>query len=436
MIRGSFWNRIHGQTCLSARLRVGCAALLVSTGWGHFAHAQTIGPIIHEPDDVPGRRVIPEYAPIGYNLAGFDVLPAVTFGTRFDNNVFTRTSVKVSDLVLQAEPRIRVHLENRLENVSFQGSLRTSTYLKLHDQDATEYRLEGTYTRGTLTPNSLTVNLGYRREAIQRGTVENDLADGEPLMRRVLHGSLTARKQFNRVSIDAQALVVRQRYERVDDPSFTIIDQNFRNVDRYGVHGLVTFEISGRTSAFSSLEYDRFDYAFSPLLNNRDAENWSGTAGLRYEITRVLYAQLGVGYRRYDFTDAALGAIKGFAVSGHLRYFPSRVLAIRGSIEQNNTTSPYDLVGAVTLTAARIEVEYEMRRSLSWLGTAKFTLEDYAKRPYAARRLEIAGGPRLRFNRWLSADASISYAKRFVSGSAPFEPYSQFCGMLSVTFAR
>lgn len=429
-------RRARGHARRNSSLRAGLTALALSTTWAQGAGAQTIGPLIREPDDVPGRRIIPEYAPIGYDLAGFDVLPTVTFGARADDNVFTRTSVKKSDVVLQAEPHLRLRKENRFNNIAFDAMLRTSTYLKLTDQDSTEYRLEGTYTRGTDSPNSITLDAGYRREAIQRGTVENDLVGGEPLMRRVLHGSLTGRKQFNRLSIDAQVITVRQRYEDVEASFGGAIDQHFRNVTRYGVHGIASYEISGRTAVFAALEYDQFDYARSAQLENRDARNWSGTAGIRYEITRVLYAQLGVGYRRYDFKDPQLGAISGIAVSGHLRYFPTRVLAIRGIIEQSNTTSPYDLVGAVTMTAARVEAEYEMRRSLSWYAASKVTLEDYARKDYSARRFEVSAGPRLRFNRWLSAEANLGFAKRFVNGPAPFEPYSQFYGLVSVTFAR
>jgi hypothetical protein len=417
-------------------MRAGFTALVLSTAWAQAAGAQSIGPLISEPDDVPGRRIIPEYAPIGYDLAGFDVLPTVSFGARADNNVFSRTSVKKSDVILQAEPRLQLRKENRFNNIAINAMLRTSTYVQLSDQDSTEYRLEGTYTRGTTSPNSISVNAGYRREAIQRGTVENDLVGGEPLMRRVLHGSLTGRKQLNRLSIDAQVLAVQQRYENVEDGAGGVIDQHFRNVTRYGLRGVASYEVSGRTALSAALEYDHFNYAHSPMLEDRDARNWSATVGIRYEITRVLYAQLGVGYRSYDFRDRRLGSISGVAISGHLRYFPSRVLAIRGVVEQSNTTSPYDLVGAVTLTSARVEAEYEMRRSLSWYAATKVTQEDYAREDYSARRFELSAGPRLRFNRWLSADATAGFAKRFVNGPAPFEPYSQFYGLISVTFAR
>jgi hypothetical protein len=417
-------------------LRTGFAALTLSAAWSQPGGAQTIGPLIREPDDVPGRRVISEYKPIGYDLAGFDALPTVTFGARADDNVFTRSSVKRSDLVLLVEPRLRLRKEDRFGNLSLEAMARTSTYLTLTQQDSTEYRLEGTYARGTTGPNSITVNLGYRREAIQRGTAENDLAGGEPLLRRVLHGSLTGRKQFNRLSLDAQVLGVRQRYEDVSDRTGTALDQRFRNATRFGAQAIASYELGGRVAVFAGLEYDRFDYALTRRSVNRDAENWNGTAGLRYEVTRLLYAQLGVGYRRYDFKDPALGAIAGLAVWGHLRYFPSRLLAVRASIEQSNTTSPYDLVGAVTLTTAKAEAEYEVRRSLSWLAATKVTLEDYGKQPYSARRFEISLGPNLRFNRWLSANVSAGYAKRFRNGPAPFEPYSQVYGLVSVTLAR
>lgn len=428
----------HALSSFTRRMRNGAGLTIValSVGWSHSSEAQAIGPLIQEPNDVPGQRTIPEYTPIGYDLAGFDVLPSVAFGLRADDNVFTRTSVKVADVVLLAEPRLLLRNERRSGKLTIDASARTSSYARLTDQDSTEYRVQGTYVRGARGPESFAVNMGYRREAIQRGTVENDLVGGEPLMRRVLHGSLTGRKNFNRLALDAQAVVVRQRFEDVGSRSAPAIPQGFRNVDHLGLRGIASYEATGRTSVFGNLEYDRFDYARSPSLGDRDAVNWSGTAGVRYEITRILNAQLAIGYRRYDFRQKALGAIGGIAVSGHLRYFPSRVLAIRGTIEQSNTTSPYDLVSAVTLTTARTEVEYEMRRNLSWLAAAKFTLEDYGKQTYSAHRAELNGGPRYRVNRWLTLDANAGYVRRIARGPAPFEPYSQLYGMISVTLAR
>ncbi|MYM00285.1 outer membrane beta-barrel protein [Novosphingobium sp. FGD1] len=335
--------------------------------------------MIQEPDDVPGTRIIAGFSPIGYDFQGFHVLPSVTFGAGLDSNVFSRKTVRESDVVVQSEPRLRVRREGRFSSIAFDAVARTNTYLRLSDQDSTEYRFDGTYTRGTVSPDSISVNVNYRREAVLRGTVENDLIGGEPLMRRVLGASITGRKQFNRVSIDGQAIAGRQRYEDIENGGAERIDQSFRNVVRYGARGVLSYQASSRTSIFTGIEYDRFDYARSPLLENRDATNWSGTAGLRYELSRVLVAQLGVGYRSYNFTDPQLGAIKGLALSGHLRYFPSRLVALRGVIEQSNTTSPYDLVGAVTLTSARVEIEYEMRRSLSWNASTKVTLEDYQR---------------------------------------------------------
>jgi len=417
-------------------MRHGLAILLLSSAGAQSARAQTFGLPVNEPDDVPGRRVLPEYARIGYDLAGFQLLPTVAFGIRADDNVLTRSSVKRSDIVFQAAPKIRLARQDGAQNISIEANIQNNAYLRLSKQDSTEYSFQSTYTRGNLDRSLISANFGYRREAIQRGTVENDISAGEPLMRRVVYGALNGRKRFNRLSVDTQFLSVRQRYENLMDDTGLALDQQFRNVDRLTFRGAAAYDISGRTGIVGSLDYDRFDYATSPLLIDRDAQNWTATLGLRYEIGRVLYAQFSAGYRCYDFKKPELGRIKGPAITGHLRYFPTRLLAIRGNVEQYNTTSPYDLVSNSTITIGRVEVEYEMRRSISWIGAAKIALEHYSKQPYSAQRLEITGGPHFRFNRWLAADVTMGFSRRFVNGIAPFEPYSQLYAILSVTLAK
>ncbi|WP_379485665.1 outer membrane beta-barrel protein [Novosphingobium soli] len=401
--------------------------------------AQTIDAHWGEPDDVPGRGVIPEYTAPGFELAGFDVFPSVVIAGQADSNVFSRTTVQKSDLILIGEPQIRLRRKDASRDYQVDAGLRRSEYLAHSEQSATEYRLAASHTYQVSRSSSLAGSLGYRREAIQRGTVENDLVGGEPLMRRVTHASFMATKRFNRFRMEVRGAFVRQRFEDVGsgtEPSSIATDQSFRNVSRYGAQGVIDYDIGGRTSLFSALQYDCLDYAHSPALLNRDATNWSITGGFRSKLTPLLYAQLGLGYRRYAFQHAALDAIDGIAISGDLQYYPSRLLAVRAHLDQTNTTSPYDFVGAVTLTTGRLELEYEMRRSISWLAAAKFTVEDYGDRDYSGRRLELGGGPRFRVNRWLTLEANVNYARRWVHGPAPFEPFSRVYGGISVTLAR
>lgn len=400
------------------------------------AAAQSMGPLINEPKDVPGNRAIPEYAQISYDLSGFDVLPTVAFGAKADSNVFARDDVERSDVILQVEPRLRLLRESDASRLTLDASARSSKYLQLKDQDATEYRLQGTFTYGTRGSDSLALDIGYRRDVVQRGTVESDLAAGSPSMRRIASASLTGRTRFNRLSLDGQVMGMAIRYEDIEGGSSGTVDQRFRNGERWGLQGVAAYEVGGRTSIFAGATFDRYDYRPSPILQNRDADSLTGTLGLRYELSRVLFAQLGVGVRHYDFRDGSLQDLTGIALSGHLRYFPSRLLAIRGKIEQANTTSPYDLVSAVTTTTAQVEAEYEMRRSLSWLGAAAFTVEDYGKQPYSGRRFEISGGPRIRLNRRFRVDGTLGFVRRAALGAAPpFQPFTQAYGLFSVTFA-
>lgn len=426
--RHSFKNR--------AAFHFGYTAALLASALPSQAFAQAIGPLIQEPKDVPGNRIFPEYQPTGIKLSDFEIYPSVNVASRFDGNVFSRTSTKESDVIMLVEPQLSIKQINQSGALNINLMSRHSAYLDLPDQDAREHSVEATYVHGLNAPNSITVNMGHRREAIQRGTVENDLIRGEPLIRHVMQGSLTARKQFNRLSLDAQSYVAHQTFNDVRGYDKTLLPQSFRNLMQISLRGVATYEVSSRTALITSLEYDYLDYARSPSFANRDAENWNAAIGLKYEINRILFARLSLGLRHYDFKNSAYGSHTGLAVSSHIRYFPTRTLAVRGLIEQSNTTSPYDMVGAVTLTTARIEAEYEMRRSLSWFAASKLAFEDYTKKPYSARRFEISSGPQWRFNRNLAARGSLGYAKRFVQGPAPFEQYSQVFGMISLTLAR
>lgn len=69
----------------------------------------------------------------------------MAFGARGDDNLFTRTSVKREDL---------------FNDAALEAGARTSSYFKSADQDSIEHRFKGTYTRGTTSFESITVNGG------------------------------------------------------------------------------------------------------------------------------------------------------------------------------------------------------------------------------------------------------------------------------------
>ncbi|GGZ09305.1 hypothetical protein GCM10011614_25150 [Novosphingobium colocasiae] len=413
---------------------LGIAALGAGTLGGAFtARAQSLSPPVTEPDDVAGNRKLPRYQPIGYDLRGFDILPSVRFGARADDNVFFTPDHREADAQLQVEPRLRITRKTKLSALAVDASLRRSIYARLHDQDTTEYGLRAAFRRGN-DQAALAAEAGYRREVIQRGSVENDLTAGPPLLRRVLDGALTGHKRFNRFALDARAGVTWLRYESVDGATS---DQRFRDGERYEGQLVASFDISARTSVFAAGAYQRFDYRRSPAIGNRDADDWSGLIGVRYDLSRALIAQVGAGYRTHRFVDPRQRSISGPAISAQLRYYPTRLLTVRGSVEQTVTTSPYDLVSAVTVTTGRAELEYEYRRNVSLLAAGALTFEDYGHATYSARTLSLSAGPVWRINNWLSAQASVSYSQRFAQGrGAPFDPYRQFGGMISLTVAR
>lgn len=416
----------------AAALGAGAAALGAGLLAGaQVAHADALTPPIVEPRDVAGNRPMPRFDPIGYDLSGFDLFPSVKFGARADDNVLFSNHQRKADASFQVEPRLRVVRKANGSSLAIDLHARQTLFARLTEQNSTEYGLRAVYRHGgELSWYSL--GAGYRREVIQRGTVENDLVGGPPLLRRVLDGTLGLHKQFGRLAIDSRLDASRIRYE----PLPGVADQRFRDGERYGAQLALAYEISGRTSLFASGSYQRFDYRPSPAVGNRDADDWSGLIGVRYDLSRIFIAQLGAGYRTHHFLDPRQKPISGPAISAQLRYYPTRLLSVRGDINQTITTSPYDLVSAVTVTTGRVELEYERRRNLSMLASGTVTFEDYGHAAYSARSLSLSAGPVWRINTWLRADASIAYTQRFVRGTAPFEPYRQLAGMFSLTVSR
>jgi hypothetical protein len=405
-------------------------ALLAYSG---DAYAQMVDT---EPADTAGNRVQPAYDPVGIRRGPITIWPSLAVTGTYDSNVFAREDNAISDFSLTMVPSVRVTYDRPRANASFTTNVRLRRYATLTEQDDEQYRanLRGDMELGSTT--RLGASLGWARSTVSRGSSENGLQNGSPLRQSKWTASTRLSTRFNRLAVTASADAERFRFNNVRLDDGTVIDQSFRNGSTLGGALGLAYSVGPRFALVAQGSATKFDYRDPRPTSNRDAMDYSLSAGGRYEITELLFAELTAGIREHDFRGAAFTDVSGLALSGRLRWYPTPLLSLRADLGQRVTTSSFDSVSAVTITSAKLSGDYELRRNLLLSADAEFSNERFSGVGGNSQGMRLGGGAEWKANRWFHLEGSLHYERRTRSVEAIAPEYDGVRVLLTARIAR
>lgn len=415
-------DRAARMACAARRRLVAGLVVALSMASGAApACAQTLD---SEPNDVAGNRPQPGYDPVGIRAGKLMIRPSLIIAPDFSSNVFTTANDPRSDTSVSIVPTITAAITEPGASFSLYGEARIRRYATYSTQDDEQFRLDAGGSTELPSGFLLSAGIGWADTTAARGTVANDLSVGDPLKMRELRSRISLRKSFNRLYASIGLSAARSTYEDVELDDGSIVDQSFRNSRRSGSNLTLGYEVSPLLALETRATYDLYRYNDPRPLSNRDAESYSVGVGLRYQITQLFTAEFNAGIRQHKFDNPLFANIKGVALFGRLRWYPTPLISVRADLAQSTSTSTLDQVSAVTITDLTLGADYEFRRNVLVTAETAVAFEDYGQIGLQAKRLSLTGRVEWKVNRWLRAGGYATFNSRFGAGSGPIRDYS------------
>lgn len=389
-----------------------------------------------ESNDVAGNRPQPAYDAGGISVSGIRVFPSLAITSAADSNVLTRSTGEQSDIATTIAPNVRAVWERPDSQISLSGDMRIRRYFSLTRQNDEQYGVEASANYQPTGSTRLSSSMAWSRNTATRGTFENGLQVGGPLIQTQFSSRFGIAQQFNRLAVTANLSGERFEFDEVVLDDGTTIDQRFRNGRKLGGSLGLSFEVGPRLSLVAQGNVDKFQYNDNRLAFDRDATGFGATGGLRYEVTRLLLAEAGIGFRKHRFQNPAFSDISGVGLNGRLRWYPTRLISVRFDLSQSTTTSSFDAVSAVNVTTAKLNADYELRRNILITGNLDYSYEDYGTVGGKSQLVTATGQVSWKVNRWMRMSGRVSYDRRFSSGGSIAPTFQTLRGLLTVTFAR
>jgi hypothetical protein len=254
----------------------------------------------------------------GINAGAFTFLPRVSTSTVYDSNVYASPSNRKGDGYANMDGQLGIVSNWSRHALEFYIGGGGNRYFDRKDESK-GYANAGVAGRLDVTRDLyLTGFSKYRLGYEPRGSGDSFQPFKEPITTQTVDGGALVHRAFNRLWTELSSSIRYQRFsdaELFDGTQFEEVSQAYRNGNVADIRGRLGYEFSPKTSAFVETAREWRHYNDSQF----NGQGYKLLSGLRYELTRLVNAEVAVGYMHQD-SNGILDDIDSWAYRAQLRY--------------------------------------------------------------------------------------------------------------------
>jgi hypothetical protein len=361
---------------------------------------------------------------VGYRVGGVSLFPAVQQGIGHDSNPNRTSAPGRGSLLLRSEGELRVQSDWSRHELS--GVLRGAynDYPSARGADRPDGHGRLNLRLDALRDTRVDLEARYLLDALRPGGAELTASAAEwPLVAGV-GASTGVTQRFNRVSVGLRGSVDRTTYEDARLTGGTILDLGDRDRTHYEARLRAGYELNPGLAPFVEAIADTraYDRDVDRAGFRRNSDGLGARAGSTFEITSLVTGEAAAGYMTREFEDRRLKDLRGPLTDGSLIWSPTPLTTVRlrGST-QHAETSVAGASGAL-VSRATLEVQHDLRRNLSLIGSATFSEADY--RGIDLREEGFAGSVKLDYRLTRSVALRASFTHERLKSTDPGADYT------------
>ncbi len=360
---------------------------------------------------------MPGQEAIGVHVGSFAVMPTITVRATGDSNVFKTASATSNDVYVVFEPAIKVSSDWAQHEFVARANAAVAKFATIPSQNSTTYGVGMAARVDIAAKTSSLFGMSFDRLAERRGSATESGLAGSPAEYEQLKAQLGVKTETGKMRLSSALTATQLRYSPIDLGEGRGGDQSFRNANILGGSLKAEYAWPSAAIAFVDANVDRIWSATASACCDRSA--WGGrfTAGIHTDLGNLITAEiaLGYGFRAYDFP--AFKDYGGLAYRATVDWYPTPLVSARISTDRQILNSGLPGSAGVISSSAKLEIFYELRRTVNLGFNITSISDDYRDTDAAASALSIGVNARYAVRRQLLAGLFGRYSQRKTNGS-------------------
>ncbi len=378
--------------------------------------------IVQREDFIPVLdRPHPEWSPLGLSVGQFLVLPRLSAGVEYDDNILDTPTAGLKDAIYQINPDLTV-LSNWDQNeVDLSASATLNRYNRYSSQDTDQYTVSGA---GVLNVrHDLTIGLqAFNLQAeIPRSSDAYVFGSLIPLLYDQTFSRISLQKTF--INFQLTADLTYEVYSYTNGLAATLnnnivtdtpINESFRNRNTAIAFLRGDYTLSPSFEIFAE---ERAANSLYPDTTGRNQVTTETLVGPNVELGHVIQAEFGVGLLTNEVANPQAKAVRAADWLAQVIYLPTPLLTLSLIANQHIVDSGLPDAPAFLLKDVGFETDYELMRNLIVVGKISGLWYDYQGIVRQDRYLNASLGATYYLNRLIGINLVYAHAQRISNGS-------------------
>lgn len=358
-------------------------------------------------------RPRPDYDPFRLHVGSFSVLPEITVGGIYDDNILADKDDKLSDFGMVISPEINAQSRSSSHQLNLDVGADLTRYQTYTRQNTDTFYAQGD---GRLDITRDWDVSGLVRAARLADPAEDPEEAGanEPILYNTLTTNVALNRTFDLLRFSVGLGFLRYDYDKTEG-----IDGNDRDRNEYDQTFRISFAQSPRLVYFvgTEIQYQQYDVNRDDNGFERDRTQYGINTGIDVNITSVLFGEVAVGVARAVFKDSEFDAKNAFTFSSNLTWNVTPTTTLKLDAERDFGSTTQDGSAVNLRTVVGLSADHELRRNVligAGVGYLRSEFEDTG-----ITDDEIFSEARVRYllNRRFSIDGRYRFSTRSSSDS-------------------
>ena len=383
-------------------------------------------------------RPRPDFDPLGIRGGTFIFHPTLGVSETYDNNIFATPTRDKSDLYTTETPGLSVLSDWNRHALAFNASGQFKQYVTHDSEDVSNGAtdLRGRY--DIANGQYFLADGGYVLQHEDRAAPSAPANAKNPVEYHVTGGYLAYVKEDTRIGLRVDAAATSYDYNNQQTGAGALVVEQDRDHIEYIVAPRVSYEFIPGYQAFvravgNVRQYNEKDFATFQALGQsarRNSKGWEFDVGTAINITRLITAQVFVGYLHQEYESPLFSNVWSPAFGANVVWNVTPLTSIKGTASETVVETVLAGSSSYVETGLSASVEHELMRNVLLLGTASYLRDDYKGISRTDSTYGGDIGARYLMNRNVRLTADLAYTTR--SSNTPGAGFDRAVGTVGV----
>ncbi len=401
------------------------------------AHAQIAsgGDTVLFRSDAAGVRIEPQYEPRPLQWGPLLADLRLTARLVVDSNILRTSNGGADDVYFELAPSMRVLGSFGPHTATFSARASAKRFSRLVAQN--NETVELLYTgRVDLGAGSFAQwRTLYAREIEPRASAGINLVQAGPAELQLLQSALTASTDFGRLGLAVSAGVVQRTFQPLVLKAGGKLDQSFRDTRSISIAPRASFGVAPGAGVFVAGSAVRTTSLDRQLTVLRDSTGYTLLAGVRTETEGLIVGEVGIGWRRQNYSNPVFRNFGGFTYDATVDWYPTRLISARVQLGQDIVNSGLPTVAGILRRSVAVNAYYDPLRNLRFSLALGREHDEFREIDFSTNTVSATLAGRYQIGRHLTVSAYGRVETRDTSDSNRLGGYDSVAIGVAVTGA-